>query len=73
MRASLVHDAMYQLIRLKLLPEYPYRKLADQLMRDLCLADGMLAPKAWVAYWLVRAFASPAADPSTEKMPSWAP
>jgi len=40
MRASLVHDALYQLIRLVLIPQ-EYKKVADTLFYDILLEDGM--------------------------------
>ena len=40
MRGSLVHDALYQIMRLGLLSE-TYRKQADKLLHDICTADGM--------------------------------
>ena len=36
MRASLVHDALYQLIRLKLLP-FSYKAIADKNFYNICL------------------------------------
>ncbi len=39
-RGSLVHDALYEMIRLGLLPE-SIRVLADEELRDICIADGM--------------------------------
>ncbi len=53
MRGSLVHDALYQLIREKILPE-SYRKKADQLLRDICIADGMSKFRANYVYRGVR-------------------
>src|SRR5512139_3132874 len=40
MRGSLVHDALYQLIRQKHLPEDPWRLWADEALREICLEDG---------------------------------
>ncbi len=40
MRASLVHDALYQLMREKKIPTL-LRKYADTIFYDLCLEDGM--------------------------------
>lgn len=55
MRASLVHDALYQLMREGALPR-SYRKQADQILRTLCIADGMnIALANWV-YYCVRVF-----------------
>ena len=41
MRASLVHDALYQLMRNKELNRRTHRKPADQLFRDICKEDGV--------------------------------
>jgi len=49
MRASLVHDALYQLIRLGALPRSA-KGAADQLLHDLLIEDGMSRVRAW--YWL---------------------
>lgn len=67
MRGSLVHDALYQLIREGHLPESPARELADGLLRQLCLEDGMGRLRAWWVWKAVRRFAGPAADPSHRK------
>ena len=54
MRGSLVHDALYQLIRDGGLPEDPCRKQADDLLRKICIEDGMTALRAWWVYKAVR-------------------
>lgn len=60
MRGSLVHDALYQLIRQgKLGAEH--RKYADQLLRKMCREDGMSWLRAWWVYRAVRAFGGKAA------------
>lgn len=56
MRASLVHDALYQLMREGQLPGR-LRKWADEMLRDLCLEDGMSKVRADYVYAAVRAFA----------------
>lgn len=43
---SLVHDALYQLMRNKKLPHY-YWKVADLTFYNLCLSRGMWKPRAW--------------------------
>lgn len=53
MRGSLVHDALYQLLRLGLLTP-DYRKLADEELRRICKEDGMSAVRAWWVYTAVR-------------------
>ncbi|QLI82816.1 DUF1353 domain-containing protein [Chitinibacter fontanus] len=55
MRASLVHDALYQLMREGKLPD-SYRKQADQILRNLCIADGMNVVLANWVYYCVRSF-----------------
>jgi hypothetical protein len=57
MRASLVHDALYQLIREGHLPrDPPIRKSVDQLMRAHLLEDGMWRIRAAWSYAAVRRF-----------------
>lgn len=55
MRASLVHDALYQLMREGLLPQSA-KPIADELMKQLCLEDGMAYPLAEIAYQGVEHF-----------------
>jgi len=65
MRGSLVHDALYQLIRLeKLKPED--RILADSELKDICIRDGMNRVYASIVYRSVRYFGKPATDPAKE-------
>lgn len=56
MRGSLVHDALYQLMREGFLPQ-KYRKEADELLRKICLEDGMSKIRAWYVYESVQMFA----------------
>ena len=56
MRGSLFHDALYQLMRQGRLDRI-YRKYADQLLRQICLEDGMNKFRAWYVYHAVRIFA----------------
>ena len=62
MRGSLVHDALYQLMREGLL-DRKYRKYADQLLRKICLEDGMSKFRAWYVYHAVRLFAKQSSMP----------
>ena len=55
MRASLVHDALYHLLREGALG-MGHRKRCDQLFRDICIEDGMPLYRAWRAYLGVRVF-----------------
>ncbi len=63
MRGSLVHDALYQLMRERLLPQR-MRKAADVMLRDICIHDGMSKTRADYVYHAVRVFAGKAAKPS---------
>ena len=60
MRGSLVHDALYQLIRVGLLP-LADRVAADEELRRLCLEDGMSELRAWWVYQGVHWFGTPSA------------
>jgi hypothetical protein len=53
MRASLVHDALYELMQLRLL-DGQWRKAADVLLRRLSIEDGCWRIRAWWVYWAVR-------------------
>lgn len=52
-RGSLVHDALYQLIRLDVITMTD-RARADELLREIVLADGMWPVRAWWVYHAVR-------------------
>lgn len=54
-RATLVHDALYQLIRLGVLSDSD-RKVADELLRDIAKEDGMSYFRAAYVYAAVRLF-----------------
>lgn len=56
-RGSLVHDALYQLMRECGLSQ-DYRDEADALLRAHCVEDGMWRPAAWLVYQAVRRFGS---------------
>lgn len=63
MRGSLVHDALYQLIREGHLSR-SLRAQADDLLRAMCREDGMSALRAWWVWKAVRWFARSATLPS---------
>lgn len=66
MRGSLVHDALYQLMREGRL-DTRYREVADKLLRELCLEDGMSHPMAELVYQAVHLFGDPYANPASAK------
>jgi hypothetical protein len=68
MRASLVHDALYQLMRNDKLKSRTHRKAADQEFKDICKADGVSNFRASVYYKVLRKFGKPAASPQNKKV-----
>jgi hypothetical protein len=73
MRGSLVHDALYQLMRAEKLDGEIYRKPADQLLQQMCIHDGMSSFRAWIVYHALRFGGGSAADPARKKQPVKAP
>jgi hypothetical protein len=73
MRASLVHDALYQLMRNGELSAHSHRRTADELFRDICKKDGVSSIKANVFYRALRKFGKPATDPEHKKQIHRAP
>lgn len=66
MRASLVHDALYQLMRLQLLPQ-AFRPAADRIMTRYTELDGMWPLRRWWTHRAVRLAAGYAASPKNQK------
>ena len=66
MRGSLIHDALYQLMRMDLLAQ-GHRLAADIILRDACKEDGMWKMRAKWVYRGVRVGAASAALPSNVK------
>ncbi len=66
MRGSLVHDALYQLLRHGHI-EQEWRKQADLELRKICRQDGMWWLKAWLVHRAVRKGGGPAASPESRK------
>ena len=63
MRGSLVHDALYQLMRERMLDVDKWREASDDTMMDICKADGMWAPRRGWFYVALRTFARGSAVP----------
>lgn len=73
MRGSLVHDALYQLMREKLLDKAVDRQSADKLLQRMCRDDGMCFIRAWWVYIGLKFFGDPAADPANKRPVTKAP
>jgi len=67
MRASLVHDALYQLMRNGELNSRTHRKTADKLFKYICKKDGVSNMRASAYYKALRKFGKPAASPQNKK------
>lgn len=72
MRAGLLHDALYQMIREGVI-DYRFRKLADRQFRRMIIADGFPRVFAWIAYAALRMFARKAATTATESHIQFSP
>lgn len=67
MRGSLVHDALYQLMREKLL-DCGWRETADSELRRICIEDGMSWLRAWWVFKAVRMAGEASAEWQEEKI-----
>lgn len=65
MRGSLVHDALYQLIREEKI-ERRFKEDADKLLQKICREDGMSRFRAWYVYWAVRLFGKAQKNPNDD-------
>jgi len=73
MRGSLVHDALYQLMREELLDNVATRGPADRLLQKICKEDGMSSIRAWWVYKGLRIGGDPASDPDNKRPVTKAP
>lgn len=73
MRASLVHDALYQLMREGWLKAKDHKSIADDIMRVICLEDGMSIARAWWCHRGVRIGGASSCDPAKDKPVLMAP
>ncbi len=62
MQGSLVHDALYQLMREGVIAQHQ-RKRADEILREICIADKMSKLRAWYVYKAVRIGGASSAKP----------
>jgi len=65
MRGSLVHDVLYQAIRIGCLT-VNWKEHADILLRDICIEDGMSKLRAWWVYQGVHKFGTSSCVPGTD-------
>lgn len=63
MKGSLIHDALYQLMREGKL-DRSWRKYADELLRDICIEDGMWKFRANLWCWFCQKFGEKSSKPS---------
>ena len=66
MRASLVHDALYQLMRAEYLDHNIHQRPADDFLRTICLEDGMGKLRAWFNWMVLRLYGKMSARPVPE-------
>jgi hypothetical protein len=70
MRGSLVHDALYQLMREQKI-DINQRDEADKLLQQHCREDGMSAFRAWIVYLAVKWFGKKSALPNEEEQETY--
>ncbi|MEJ2766601.1 DUF1353 domain-containing protein [Photobacterium sp. MCCC 1A19761] len=73
MRASLVHDALYQLMRNEFLDPDVYKDEADKIFEKICIEDGVLEEIAHVYYLGLKIGGRPSTDPKNKKVVHIAP
>ena len=73
MRGSLVHDALYQLMRERYLDHDLHRDAADRELQRICIEDGMSKIRSLWVYYGLRIGGSKAADPLNDNPTIYAP
>ncbi|MBT6275499.1 MAG: DUF1353 domain-containing protein [Chromatiales bacterium] len=73
MRASLVHDALYQLMRSRKLTIKEHKEKADKLFKKICIEDGVPKVTAEIYYLGLKLGGKPTADPKNKKKVHRAP
>jgi len=67
MRASLIHDALYQLMRYKHLTAKKHKDKADKLFKKICIIDGVPRRMAQIYYLGLKLGGKPSTDPKNKK------
>jgi hypothetical protein len=67
MRASLVHDALYQLMRQRKLTAKAHKKKADKIFKNMCIEDGVSRAIAHTYYLVLKALGKPSTDPKNKR------
>jgi len=73
MRASLVHDALYQLMRNRHLTAKQHKDKADKLFKKICIQDGVPRVTAQIYYLGLKLGGKPSTDPKNKKKVQRAP
>jgi len=73
MRASLVHDALYQLMRNRYITAKKYKDKADKLFKKICIEDGVPSKTAQIYYLGLKLGGKPSTEPKNKKEVHTAP
>ena len=73
MRGSLIHDALYQLMRHEYLESKLYKKRADIIFKHICIEDGISRLRAHMFYIGLKIFGRPFSEPKSKKEVKIAP